>query len=136
MSSRRGVTLSARPRRSFFSASSQHARDSWTYAPRPFFLPVGSSSTRPSGVRTMRTSPRFASVLRHAMHVRRGTCFGRAAFATGILPDQIRVLVVLILFLGDDPASAATLLLLVERGDTRGLFLVGALASGRSATLL
>ena len=52
----------------------------------------------------------IASVLRQAMHVRRGTCFGRAPFATAILPDQVRVLVVFVLFLGDDPARTTALL--------------------------
>src|SRR5947207_13706149 len=84
----------------------------------------------------MRTRPRFDSVLRHAMHVRRGTCFGRAPFATAILPDQVSVLVVFVLFLGDDPARSTALLLLVERGNASGFFPLRALASGRATALL
>lgn len=49
-------------------------------APRPFRFPVGSICTRPSASRTRRVNARFASVRRHATHVRCGTCFGRGPF--------------------------------------------------------
>lgn len=71
------VTFSARSSTFESAALCQHERRRHKYAPRPFFLPVGSTSTRPSGVRTSRTYVRFASCSRHATHIRCGTCFGR-----------------------------------------------------------
>jgi hypothetical protein len=46
------------------------------YAPRPFFLPVKSSDTSPSGDLTARMSSRFAFISRQPRHCRMGTFFG------------------------------------------------------------
>lgn len=56
-------------------ARSQHAGSSHKYAPRPLRFPVGSISTAPSGVRTIRTRVRLADRSRQEMHIRCGTCF-------------------------------------------------------------
>src|SRR5438552_7081305 len=58
-------------------AVSQQESLAQRYAPRPDFLPVGSSMTCPSGVRTTRNNSRLGLVSRQATQVRRGMCFGR-----------------------------------------------------------
>src|SRR5690606_29895920 len=56
-------------------ALDKHPGSGQTYAPRPAFLPVGSSTTVPSAIRTKRTSARLSPALRQAMQVRIGTLF-------------------------------------------------------------
>ncbi len=79
-------SLSARSTALRLSAVSQHPRSAHKYAPRPARLPVGSIATWPSGSRTSRVRPRFVSILRHAMHVRCGTCFGRGVCRCFAIP--------------------------------------------------
>src|SRR5215831_15541519 len=75
-SSSDNVNSNSCSRRFFFIAFSQHESRAQRYAPRPDFLPIGSSCTCPSGVRTMRSNSRLGLVSRQEIHVRKGTCLG------------------------------------------------------------
>src|SRR5947209_6613352 len=63
--------------RFFLIACSQQESLAQRYAPRPDFLPVASTKTCPSGVRTTRNNSRFGFVSWQDTQLRSGTCFGR-----------------------------------------------------------
>ena len=57
-------------------ALARQSDDAHIYAPRPDFLPVGSISTSPSGVRTTRSNSFFGFISRHPTHMRMGIFLG------------------------------------------------------------
>src|SRR5947209_4616917 len=84
-SSSDNVNSNSCSRRFFFIAFSQHESRAQRYAPRPDFLPIGSSCTCPSGVRTTRSNSRLGLVSWQEIQVRKGTCLGLLVCVLAVL---------------------------------------------------